>query len=106
MAAIGAMIAMTREPKKPPVPSSSPSAGAKHGTPLEHVAEHGNCAGKGGGNGPNQDVTVLHMGQFVGHDTLQFVRGEDAQNALGGSYSGMFGALPVAKALGDSSGMM
>lgn len=41
--------------------------------------EHGNRAGEGRRDGHDQRVAIFHMGQFMGHDTGDFLRREHAQ---------------------------
>ena len=59
------------------------SAEASHkGRPpknIAKVASDGNRAGEGRRDGHDQRVAVFHMGQFMGHDTGDFLRREHAQ---------------------------
>ena len=79
---------------------------AEDHAPLGHTGEHGDSAGKGCGDGAGEDVAVEHVAQFVGDDAFEFV----VIPSIGRmpavkATEACLGLRPVAKALGDWSGM-
>ncbi len=65
----------------------------EHAGPLDHVAEGSDEPGQAGGDGGDEDVAVLHVGELVGQHALELPTVEDAQDALG---DGDRGVLRVA----------
>ena len=63
------------------------AAHAEDGSPLQHVSQHGNGSGNGGRHRRDEGVPVADVGQFMGHDSFQFVPGQNAHDTLGGRHA-------------------
>ncbi len=87
-AAIGARIATASTTSGLP---PAPVAAAEHRRVHRDLRHERDRRGDRGGDRADQDVTVLHVHQLVGHHALDLVSGQRLQQTLGGAHDRVLG---------------
>src|SRR5580704_2436275 len=56
-----------------PVVAVAASPSTKNHGPTSHTGQHGDGASYSGSDGTDEDVTVIHVAEFVGQDAFEFL---------------------------------